>query len=70
MRAAIGQGLRLVGLLIEMACLMQFVSMRDTGQRVAGLSVAHLSMAGIVLGAILWVAGMFLILTARKSRRR
>jgi hypothetical protein len=69
MRATHGQILRLVGMLIELGCLLPLVSMRTPGRQFAGVRLDHLLTAGVVVGGVVFIAGWFLILTARKPQR-
>jgi hypothetical protein len=65
MKAA-GQILRLVGILIEIACLIPILRMGGSKQQFAGIPLTQLLVAGIILGAILWAGGLFMIIAAPK----
>jgi hypothetical protein len=68
MRPEIGLILRVVGPLIQFACLFALVSNRGRGRTVGGVSLDTLLYAGILFGLILVVAG--LALGPFRTRRR
>ncbi|HEV3122515.1 MAG TPA: hypothetical protein VGY53_11460 [Isosphaeraceae bacterium] len=68
MRAA-GNILRLVGLLIELGCMIPILSLGHSNRQFAGIRLSQLFFGGIVLGAIVWTAGLFLIVAAPKPKR-
>jgi len=67
MKPIAGLILRRAGLLIELACLMAFVAVRDRRWAAAGVNLKQALIAGVVLGFILWVAGMAAL---RRSARQ
>jgi hypothetical protein len=69
MRAA-GQIMRMVGLLFEMACMIPLLTLGRSNRQFAGVSLSQWFFGGIVLGAIVWTAGLFLIMAAPKPGRR
>ncbi len=69
MRPVAGLILRRVGLLIELACLLAFVALRDDRRVVAGVDLRRMLIAGVALGFGIWIMGMLWIrLPARRSR--
>ena len=67
MTAQTGVILRLVGPLIEVACLIILLRVRDQGRQVAGIPVEYVLYAGLALGFALVVVGLTL---ARPAPRR
>jgi hypothetical protein len=59
--------LRLLGPLIEVACLIVLVQVRDQGRTIAGVPVEHPLYAGLAVGFGLVVAGLIF---ARTDGRR
>ena len=69
MKPLTGLILRRVGLLIEIACLLAFVTLPDDGEVTAGVDLRRVLIAGVALGFVLWIAGMTWIWSsARRSR--
>lgn len=70
MRPGIGLILRVVGPLIEFACVFALVSNRGRGRTVVGVPLDNLLYAGILLGLVLVVAGLALSPFRSRTRRR
>lgn len=58
MTARTGVTLRLLGPLIEVACLIVLLRVRDQGRQIAGMPVEYLLYAGLALGLSLAVVGL------------
>jgi hypothetical protein len=58
MTARTGITLRLLGPLIEVACLILLLKVRDQGRQVLGVPVEYPLYAGMALGLALVVAGL------------
>jgi len=69
MKPVTGMILRRVGLLIEMICLLAFMTVRDDPEAFAGVGLKRALIAGIALGFALWIAGMASIWTAARRNR-
>ena len=67
MTARTGQTLRLLGPLIEVACLIVLLRVRDQGTRIAGIPIEYLLYAGLAVGFAVWGVGLVLVL--REPRR-
>jgi hypothetical protein len=67
MKPGAGPILRFAGLVIEMVCVLALVTGQAEDRQIAGIAVRSLWIAGIVLGALLWGAGLILI--QRAARR-
>jgi len=59
MKPATGQILRVVGLAIEMVCLLAYVAFQYEG--VFGIDLRPALLAGVALGVVLWIAGLVII---------
>ncbi len=69
MKPTTGLILRRVGLLIEMVCLLAFVTLKDDHEVFAGLDLKRVLIAGITLGFVLWFAGMASIWSSARRTR-
>jgi hypothetical protein len=69
MSQANGQILRLVGLAIEMVCLILWIVHRGDPRKVGGISLTNLLFAGVVLGFVLWLSGRVVIQFATAGRK-
>ena len=67
MKPITGLILRRVGLLIEMVCLLAYVTIPDHREVVAGVELRRLLIGGVALGFVLWIVGMAAIWSS--SRR-
>lgn len=69
MKPVTGLILRRVGLLIEIACLLAFVTLPDDREVFVGVDLRRVLIAGVALGFVLWIVGMTWIWSsARRSR--
>ena len=68
MKPATGPILRRVGLLIEIACLLAFVTLPDDREVFAGVDARRVLIAGVALGFVLWVVGTASISSAGRTR--
>jgi hypothetical protein len=69
MKPAAGPILRRLGLLIEIACLLAIVTLKDDRREVAGFAVRDMLIAGVAFGFVLWgVSQVLLFRAARKVR--
>jgi hypothetical protein len=69
MKPVTGLILRRVGLLIEIACLLAFVTLPDDRVVFAGVDARRLLVGGIAVGFVLWIVGMTSIMfSARRTR--
>ncbi len=69
MKPVTGLILRRVGLLIEIACLLAFVTLPDDREALAGFDLRRVLIAGVALGFVLWIVGMASIwASARRPR--
>jgi hypothetical protein len=66
MNARTGVTLRLVGPLIEVACLIVLLKVRDQGRQVFGLPVEYPLYAGLALGLALVVVGLAFVRPAAR----
>ncbi len=69
MKPITGLILRRVGLLIEIACLLAFVTLPDDREVSAGVDLRRLLIAGVTLGFILWIVGMTWIWSSARHTR-
>ncbi len=69
MKPRTGLILRRVGLLIEIACLLAFVTLPDDREVAAGVDVRRVLIAGVALGFVLWVVGMTWIWSSARRNR-
>lgn len=69
MKPVAGLILRRVGLLIEMVCLLAFVTLPDDREVFAGVDLKNVLVAGVALGFILWVVGMASIWSSSRRIR-
>ena len=70
MTARTGTMLRLIGPLIEVACLIALLNVRDQGRMILGLPVEYPLYAGLALGLSLVVIGLALVRAeARRTGR-
>jgi hypothetical protein len=69
MTTGLGPMLRMLGLLVEAACVLMIFSMRGQGRQVAGLPLEYLLYAGLAAGFVTWAVGMTMVrLAARRPR--
>ncbi len=69
MKPVAGLILRRVGLLIEIICLLAFITLPDDRQVFAGVDARRVLISGVALGFVLWIVGMASILsTAGRAR--
>jgi len=68
MTARTGLTLRLIGPLIEVACLILLLKVRDQGRQVLGVPVEYPLYAGMALGLALVVIGLAFV--RQEPRRR
>ena len=69
MKPVTGMTLRRVGLLIEMVCLLAFVTLKDDREIFAGVDLRRALIAGIALGFVLWIVGMASIWSSARRTR-
>ncbi len=69
MRPVTGLILRRVGLLIEMVCLLAFVTLGDDREVFAGIDMRRVLIGGIGLGFVLWIAGMATLWSSARRTR-
>jgi len=58
MKPVTGLILRRVGLLVEFACLLAFVTLPDDREFFAGVGMRRMLVAGVAVGFVLWIVGM------------
>jgi len=58
MKPATGLILRRVGLLIEFACLLAFVTLPGGREVFSGVDLKRMLIAGVAVGFVLWLVGM------------
>ncbi len=69
MKPVTGLILRRVGLLLEIACLLAFVTLPDDREVSAGVDLRRVLIAGVTLGFVLWIVGMaYIWSSARRTR--
>ncbi len=66
MKPLTGPILRRVGLIIEIACLLAFVTLPDDREAFAGVDLRRVLIAGVALGFVLWIAGIAWIWTSAR----
>jgi hypothetical protein len=64
MTRATGQTLRLVGLAVEMVCVMLWVVYRADPRTIRGIALANIALAGVFLGLIILLSAWVVILSA------
>ena len=69
MKPITGLILRRVGLLIEFACLLAFVTLPDDREVFAGVDLRRVLIAGVALGFVLWIVGMAAIWSSARRAR-
>ena len=69
MKPVTGLILRRVGLLIEIACLLAFVTLPDDREVFAGVDLRRVLIAGVALGFVLWIVGMASIWSSARRAR-
>jgi len=61
MKPVTGMILRRVGLLIEFACLLAFVTLPDDREVFTGVDLKRVLIVGVIVGFVLWLVGMVTI---------
>ena len=69
MKPVTGLILRRVGLLIEFACLLAFVTLPDDREVFAGVDLRRVLIAGVAVGFVLWIVGMAAIWSSARRAR-
>lgn len=69
MRPITGMILRRLGLLIEMVCLLAFVTLPKDREAFAGVDLRRVLIAGVALGFVLWIVGTASIWSSARRTR-